>query len=276
MQRVEKAMRQDIEDLQADTAHLGGRVETLETQWEETAPALQALKDRCRSQDRRIEALLDQMDDAENRSRRVNIRIRGLPEATGQRDIVPTLQGVFKQILGRQAPEHIEIDRAHRALRPPSEDPDKPRDIICKLHKYSLKEQIMTQVRGLRHVDFDGAKLSFFPDLSRRTLMQRRALKPLLAALQDAQLPYRWGFPFSLSATKDGKQSTLRSKADLPHFLESLGLPQVDIPDWRTSSEIPLPNRPEQWQANRRRRRRGSRRGPPARASHPPSPQGET
>lgn len=98
----------------------------------------------------------------------------------------------------------------------------------------------MTQVRGLRHVDFDGAKLSFFPDLSRRTLMQHRALKPLLAALQDGQLPYRWGFPFSLSATKDGKQSTLRSKADLPHFLESLGLPQVDIPDRRYPSQTAL------------------------------------
>lgn len=122
--------------------------------------------------DRRLEALLDQMDNLENGSRRVNIRIRGLPEATGPRDI-PTLQGVFKQILDRQVPEHIEIDRAHRALRPPSENPDKPRDIICKLHKYFLKERMMNQVRGVRHLDFDGAKLSFFPDLSRRTLMPR-------------------------------------------------------------------------------------------------------
>lgn len=46
----------------------------------------------------------------------------------------------------------------------------------------------MTQVHGVRHVDFDGAQLSFFLDLSRHTLMQCRALKPLLVALQDAHL----------------------------------------------------------------------------------------
>lgn len=202
--RVEKALRQDIEALQADTAHLRGRVEALETQWEETTPAIQALTEICKMQDHRINSLLDQMDDFENRSCRVNIRIRGLPEATGPWDIVPTLQGVFKQIFDHQAPDSIEINRAHRALRPPSEDPDKPRDIICKLHKNSLKERIMFKVSEIHHVDFDGANLTFFPDLCRCTLMQCLALKPLLEVLQDAQLTYRWGFPFSLSATKDG------------------------------------------------------------------------
>lgn len=181
--RVEKALCQDMEALQADTAHLGGRVEALETQWEETTPAIQALIERCKMQDHRINSLLDQMDDFENRASRVNIHIRGLPEATGPRDIVPTVQGVFKKILGHQTPDHIEINQIHRALRPPSEDPDKPRHIICKLHKYSLKERIMFQVRGICHVDFDGVILTFFPDLSRCTLMQPHALKPLLEVL---------------------------------------------------------------------------------------------
>lgn len=70
----------------------------------------------------------------------------------------------------------------------------------------------MFHVRGICHVDFDGAKLSFFLDLSRRTLMQRHALKPLLEALQDAKLIYIWGFPFSLSVTKDDQQFTLLNK----------------------------------------------------------------
>lgn len=93
------------------------------------------------------------MDDFEKRSCRVNIHIRGLPEATGPR----TLQGIFKQLLGREAPDHIEIDQARRALSPPPEDPDKLRDIICKLHKYALKERIMFHVRGVHHVEFNGA-----------------------------------------------------------------------------------------------------------------------
>lgn len=49
-----KALRQDIEALQSDTAHIGGRVETLETHWELVKPTLQMLTDRCKSQVRRI------------------------------------------------------------------------------------------------------------------------------------------------------------------------------------------------------------------------------
>lgn len=74
----------------------------------------------------------------------------------------------------------------------------------------------MFHVRGARYVDFDGAKLSFFPDLSHRTLMQHQATKPLLEVLQDAKLIYRWGFPFNLSVTKDGQQFILRNEDDLP------------------------------------------------------------
>lgn len=55
--RLEKALRQDIEALQADTAHIGGRVEDLEAQWEVVAPALQALHELCKAQDRRIDSL---------------------------------------------------------------------------------------------------------------------------------------------------------------------------------------------------------------------------
>lgn len=66
----------------------------------------------------------------------------------------------------------IEIDRAHRALRPPSEDPENPRDVICKLHKFTLKDRIMQKMRNRPVFDFVGAQLSFYEDLSRRNLMQ--------------------------------------------------------------------------------------------------------
>lgn len=92
--KVEKALQQDIESLQADTAHIGGRVEALESNWEETTPKLQAFTEKCKVQDRKIDSLPDLMDDFENQNRRVNIHIRGLPEAIAPRDIVPTLQGV--------------------------------------------------------------------------------------------------------------------------------------------------------------------------------------
>lgn len=61
--------------------------------------------------------------------------------------------------------------------------------------------------------------------------MQCRALHPLLETVQKAGLPYRWGFPFYLQVSKDGRQATLRTKDDLPHFLDTLGLELIDFPD---------------------------------------------
>lgn len=114
-------------------------------------------------------------------------------KATAPRDIIPSLIVVFWEILRLPDTAPVETDQAHRALKPPSQDPESPRDIICKLHKYTLKDRIMQKMRNKPYFDFDGAKLFFYQDLSRCTLMQCRALRPMLTAIQDAGLIYRWG-----------------------------------------------------------------------------------
>lgn len=149
----------------------------------------------------------------------------------------------------------IEIDHAHRALRTPSQDMDNPRDDICKLHKYTLKDPIMQKMRGKPYFDFDGAHLFFHQDISRHTLMQRRALRPLLAAVQEAGLTFRWGFPFYLQVTKDSRQVMLCTKDDLPHFLSTLGLDPADFPDWRGSSDSPSIQLPQPWLPAKQRSR---------------------
>lgn len=61
--RMEKALRQNIEALQADTAHIEGRAETLEASVKDITPALQALHTHCHVQDQIIDSLLDQLDE---------------------------------------------------------------------------------------------------------------------------------------------------------------------------------------------------------------------
>lgn len=120
---------------------------------------------------RKLDTLLSQLDDFDNCSRRVNSRIRGLPEATVPKDIIPSRTGIFREILVLADTVPIEIDWAHQALRPSSQDADNPRDIICKL--YTLKERIMQKMRNKQFFYFDGAHLIFYQDISRRILMRR-------------------------------------------------------------------------------------------------------
>lgn len=164
---IERAFKQDTEQLKTDTTELGHRLETLEQKFDDAVPDISMLRDQSYAHDQKIEALLCQLDDFKNRSRRAKIRIRDLLEATAPKDIISMLQGAFREILNLPALAPTEIDRAHRVLRPP-DDPDNLRDIICKFHKYTLKESIMQKM----------THLSFYQDLSRCTLTQHRALRP--------------------------------------------------------------------------------------------------
>lgn len=45
-----------------------------------------------------------------------------------------------------------------------------PRDVICRIHHFLEKELIMKRDREAMSLDFDGAVLTFYPDLARETL----------------------------------------------------------------------------------------------------------
>lgn len=123
------------------------------------------------------------------------------------------------------------------------QDAEKPRAVICKLYKYSVKEAVLKVAGTQASIDFDSAKLALFLDPSRRTLLQQRVVCPVLDALRVVNVPYILGFPFRLSATRNGKSATPRTKDDLIKCIDSLDLPPADFLDWRLPSNIPLPQR---------------------------------
>lgn len=121
----------------------------------------------------------------------------------------------------------------------------------------------MKAARDKPIIDFDGDQFTLFPDLSRRTLMQRRAARPLLKILRSVDFKYRWGFPFHLTAFWHRKTAVLRTKDDLQYFVETLALPKTDFSDWRLDSSIPSIYHPKRWQQvpvrSRHRNRTGER-----------------
>lgn len=123
------------------------------------------------------------------------------------------------------------MERIHRALCPRGRDTDPPRDIVCCLVDYGLKEEILKQARG-RRLQHGGNPVQLFQDLSGITLKHRRDLKPLLDVLRSREIRYKWKFPFCLSASHQGRTALLKVPEDLPHFCETLGLPLVAVPDW--------------------------------------------
>ncbi|CAH2250924.1 Hypothetical predicted protein [Pelobates cultripes] len=141
------------------------------------------------------------------------------------------LTDLFTHILGDRAPEDYGIERAHRALRPLSPE-GPPRDVICCLLSYALKDGIMRAARNQQNIAFRDGQVSLYQDLSALTLEARRALRPVTAILRERRIPYKWGFPFSLQARVGQTWHIIRWPADVPRFLRATSLPAVTISNW--------------------------------------------
>lgn len=116
----------------------------------------------------------------------------------------------------------------------------------------------MKTARNNPTITFEGSNIALYPDISRRTLFKRGSVHPLLEVLREAEIKYRWGFPFSLTAARNRKTATLRTKDDLKSFVEKLDLPLVDFIDWRIHFLGPPLQQADKWQEVPARVNRGA------------------
>ncbi|CAH2324936.1 Hypothetical predicted protein [Pelobates cultripes] len=146
------AIREEVAAVRRDLSALEHRVGDLEVQQLQSEQSQRATDLATTRQGNLLLELRRQVEDLENRGRRNNIRVRGLPESEGEtpREV---LEGLFTQLLGEEAPLDFRLERAHRALRPPRRD-GLPRDLVCCFQSFQLKESIMRAARALRTITY--------------------------------------------------------------------------------------------------------------------------
>lgn len=228
-----------ITDLKSSMLILTDKMATAEHAGRCRDKALNRLDRVTQTQSQQLIEINKHLEDLDNRGRRNNIRVRGIPETVEADQITPALQRVFNSLLERPEETDIEFVRAHRALRARGPDNMPPRDIICCLQSFALKEDIMRKTRRNDQIVFNGETIMLFHDLSQITLKNRRALRPLLDKLREKDLRYSWRFPFALLVNQNGRQHILRSPEDLPDFCQALHLEQVELPEWYQEFMLP-------------------------------------
>lgn len=172
------------------------------------------------------------LEDLDNRGRRQNNRVRGIPEKVEPAQIKQALQAVFIELLERPKETDIDFVKAHRALAARPADTAPPRDIICCLQSFPLKEEILNKARKNDQILFNDHNIALYQDLSHITLQNRRALRPMITALRDKGVPYPWRLPFALNATYLVKQYYSRMPEDIQAFCDQLQIPLIDLPEW--------------------------------------------
>uniref|UniRef100_A0A8C5WHQ8 Uncharacterized protein n=1 Tax=Leptobrachium leishanense TaxID=445787 RepID=A0A8C5WHQ8_9ANUR len=180
LQKLETSFTTRLESVGADIKHVGSRVQVLEEERELLEDRLLHLETGMMAHNIHLQRLHRTLDDQDNRGRRNNLRIRGLPEPHDTREILSdTLRAIFNALLRRSPEAPIHFDRAHRSLKPRGAPTAAPRDVICRFHYYRQKEDVLHAARNREVLDMEGNILQVYPDLSWTTLQARRILKPI-------------------------------------------------------------------------------------------------
>lgn len=166
---LEQSCLQAVEGLKGRTPGLWDTIEKVENDQEVMVHAVADVQDAIKNHEDVLNSYRDQLDDYENRDRRQNICIKGFHESIQTPELVSTVQKIFCQILGDFALESIETDRAHRTPSHNAQKVETPRDVICKVHKYTVKESIMKMARSKPEIVLDSINIALYPDILSRT-----------------------------------------------------------------------------------------------------------
>lgn len=213
------------------------------------AVAINELKDQMAGLQKDHRCTLYRLEDQENRNRRKNLRIRGVPDIQGE-DLQAKMDNIFGHMLGLTETEknNLFLERVHRVRKPAALAAEIPRDIIARFHYFQDKEQIWVNLTNKQLIKYEKSTLQRFPDLAAKTLARRRILKPLLEHLKLNNIQYSWGFPACLTGRKEGQSATLRYPEDMAFFCNRLDIPLVEIPGWWEAQNNTLPMEEQRWQ----------------------------
>ncbi|KAJ1149857.1 hypothetical protein NDU88_002656 [Pleurodeles waltl] len=205
------SMRLEIAGFQLQISELDQRVTTVEAQAASWA-----------NKDQELLHLHSRLTDLEDRSRRNNICLLGIPEGTEGADIPSYLRDTLPKLTDITFDPPLEFQQAHR-LGPKRQDgKGRPRPIIaCMLCQGQARQLLQTaQTQGPLRLGTLEIRLS--ADFSRETAERRRAFLSLRPRLRHLDVKFGLFEPARMWITKNGESRTFNDPEDLRIFLEVL------------------------------------------------------
>ncbi len=163
------------------------------------------------------------MTDIEDRSRRNNVRLVGLPEGMEGSDVAGFLRvNLFKWIPSLKV-RNIKIDRAHRVYDG-GRGSDRPRTLIFRVLRWHDRSEILKGARQAYLVKCtqDNITLLFFPDFSPATAAKRKSLVPVLRTMTALGFQPFLAYPAVIKLWHGGEQKGFDSLRKAENFVGSL------------------------------------------------------
>lgn len=197
-------MVRGINECQREVKAIGHRVHQVENKMEEYTAAYNVIVEAHTAHGEDITWIKDKLADLEDRSRRHNLKLRGIPEDVPPTQLLQCVQTLFSTLVPEASAHDLLVDRIHRVPKPSFLPDTIPRDLLLRMHFFHIKDRVLQASRRPENIPQQYANIRLLPDLSRHTLQRCRNLLTITKALSNHKILHKWKYPVTLSITHDG------------------------------------------------------------------------
>ncbi|KAK7896592.1 hypothetical protein WMY93_021917 [Mugilogobius chulae] len=191
------------------------RISTLEDMLSNTTTDLQdSLK--------QLKVLQQKTDDLENRGRRKNLVLMGLPEKAEGPNPLKFVQNMLSKWLNINTDSPIELERAHRILKPFPADGKPARPLLIRFLRFQDKEMVLRAAKKSQCLREGEAKLTFRQDLSAEVRRKRRESSEVIEILRGKGMFRGFAYPSRLRVLQGGSILFFDNPKDVKSFVTSL------------------------------------------------------
>lgn len=212
-------IKKDLAGCTAEVSKLRTEHNALSKKVDKTEKVTSFLKTRLASYE-------DKLADLEDRNRRDNVRILGVPEgmegASATEFISTNLPKWFPNIGAQQ----MEIMRAHR-IGPPASENKRPRTLICKMLRFTDRDKIL-QASRKNPVKLRDREIRFSADFSNYTVARRRAFTPAMEEARKQEFQTFLLYPARLKLIRGQDTHFFDSHAKVEGFLNMRQLTRAE------------------------------------------------
>ncbi|KAM8945894.1 LOW QUALITY PROTEIN: uncharacterized protein RCH25_049246 [Pelodytes ibericus] len=175
------------------------------------------LVDTVRELQKQVAQQAEKLEDAEERSRHNNLRIRGIHDSVDVKD----LANYFVATLPTAKEYDLLLDHIHRLPKPSNALAAPNKDVIVRFHYIHIKEEFLGAV-CMSSLPGDYNNVKVFQDFSSYTMRRRREFQHFTAELRQRGICYRWVFPVKVLFRMDGKSFSVTSPEEGAEVLRSI------------------------------------------------------
>lgn len=211
--------------IQADLLSLNESIGSVNVELDKIRSDVESNRGKLTSYEATLETMQLKLADMEDRSRRCNVRVIGLPEGIEGSNAVQYLTKSLPKWFPTLGNLDGEIMRAHRVYSD-NRKRSGPRTLIFNTLRYTTRQLILRAAKK-SPLTMNGRPVRLSPDYSGYTVKRRQAFTQAMNMARAKGVEFFLLYPATLKVKAAGKTEAFQSAEDAEDFISSLPAPRV-------------------------------------------------